>query len=104
MILPPGRLEKLSSDGCAWNVTPPSLLTDITIVNVPSLLSRCAQIQIRPSESRAISPRRYAVDPEVESKTRTAVCGIQSAFPFHRHHWNQTSCVVEPVMSGPSYE
>src|SRR6267142_4115831 len=91
MIRPPGRSAKVSSDGCAWNEPPPSLLTDITMVKVPSELSRCAQIQRRPFESRASSPRRYAVDDEVESNTRTGVWGTQSELPFQRHHWNQTS-------------
>src|SRR5438270_13287316 len=104
MMRPPGRSLKVSSEGCAANDAPPSEETDITIVNVPSLLSRCAQIQSRPIESRAISPRRYAVELEVESKTRTGVCGTQSELPFQRHHWKKTSWLVDPPMSGPSYE
>src|SRR5205814_3826350 len=92
---PPGRSAKVSSEGCAWNVAPPSLLTAITIVNVPSAFSRCAQTQSRPKESRASSARRYAVALEVESKTLTAVCDPQSALPFHRHHWKYTSCRSE---------
>src|ERR1041384_1896056 len=104
MILPPGRSANESSEGCATNVLPPSLLTDMTPVKVPSEFRRCAQIQMRPCESRASSARRYAVDDEVESNTRTGACGIHSVLPFHRHHWKTTSCAVEPKMSGPSYE
>jgi len=39
------------------NVAPPSVLTLITAVCVPSALSRNAWTQIRPTESSAISPR-----------------------------------------------
>src|SRR5512144_2008073 len=96
---PPGRLASVSSAGCAWNVAPPSVLTDITMVKVPSELSRCAQTQRRPSESRASSAREYAVEEEVESRTLIAGCGTQSALPFQRQDWKYTSCAVDPKMS-----
>jgi len=57
MILPPGRVAKESITGWAANVAPPSVLTDITIVNEPSAFNRCAHTQIRPWESIAISAR-----------------------------------------------
>src|SRR5258705_1994271 len=104
MILPPGRSANVSSAGCAWKVAPPSALTEITPVNVPSELSRCAQTQSRPAESTASSPRRYAVALEVESNTLIAGWDTQSAFPFQRHHWKYTSCAAEPPIPGPSYE
>src|SRR5882757_327191 len=101
---PPGRFANVSSAGCSWNEASPSVLTDNTSVKLPSEFRRFAHTQMRPSESRAISPRWYAVVLEVESKTLTLGCGIQSPEPFQRHHWKKTSCSVEPEMSGPSYE
>ena len=101
---PPGRLANVSNDGWAWNVAPSSMLTDITMVKLPSAFRRCAQTQMRPSESRASSARRYAAPLEVESKTLTFARGIQSPPPSQRHHWKYTSCSVDPEICGASNE
>ena len=84
---PPGRFANVSSDGCGWNVAPPSVLTDTAIVKLPSAFRRCAHTQSRPWESRASSARRYAVALEVESKTVTGGSPLHSAAPFQRHLW-----------------
>src|SRR4051812_8905560 len=81
MIRPPGRWLNVSRLVCAEKVRPPSVLTEMTMVKVPSELRRCAQHQMRSRESTAIMARWYAVEDELESNTLTAAAGDQSPAP-----------------------